>query len=456
MTEEERNAALNLFSSTPTSDKTPSDSDTVSPAKTKKRTSADSVKTSAVKAKTLTKDSAAVEKPVKKKKKWVKKAKPDTENAQKKVREPYSKFDFTFFTIVLILLVFGVIMMFSASYATAYRRFGDSFYYVSRQALYAGFGVLVMIGVSFFDYRILQNKKILYLLGGVAVLLMVAVKLGGVTQGNAERWLDIGPVRFQPSEVLKFAVIVICAYLAQKNYEKRKLLKCGFLPFSIVMILGCGLVIIQPHLSATIIIFILVVVMMFVAGVPVKHLVLLGVFLAVIAAIVMTVLIAKDYTYFYSRFQSWLDPESDVTGKTYQTYQSLVTIGSGGMFGLGLGNSRQKYSYLPATENDFIFSVICEELGFVGAMVVIILFVLLVARGFFIAGRARDKFGMLLAVGITLQIGLQALLNIAVVTNSVPNTGITLPFFSYGGTALLMQMGEMGILLSVSRKAEIG
>ena len=162
-----------------------------------------------------------------------------------------------------------------------------------------------------------------------------------------------------------------------------------------------------------------------------------------------------EVEYITKRFLSFYDPEADIQNETYQTYQSLVTIGSGGLFGQGLGNSRQKYSYLPVTENDFIFSVIVEELGFVGAAVVILLFIILILRGFYIASAAPDKFGMLLCSGIVIQIGIQALLNIAVATNAVPNTGVSLPFLSYGGTALMMQLGEMGIVLNISRKAAL-
>lgn len=364
-------------------------------------------------------------------------------------------FDYPLFTIVMILLAFGLIMMFSASYANAYTSTGDSLYYLKRQTLFAVAGLIIMLILSTIDYHVFQSKPIVYVIAAISVVLMAAVKIMGTTQGGAERWLQIGEITFQPSEILKFGVIVFFAYLTEKRFEKLRDFKSGFLPFSIALAVSCALLMAQPHLSGTIIVFAIGFAMMFVAGVSPKYLLLMlgGIALLIVAAVM--ILNAMGIDYFSIRIISFQNPEFDINDKTFQTYQSLVTIGSGGMFGLGFGNSRQKYNYLPMSRNDFIFSIICEELGFVGAFLVILLFVILVWRGFYICSKARDKFGMMLAFGITFQIGLQALLNIAVVTNSVPNTGISLPFFSYGGTALVMQLAEMGILLSVSRKAEL-
>lgn len=376
-------------------------------------------------------------------------------SAPKKKLEAFMGFDYPFFTIVMILLAFGIIMMFSASYATAYTEMGDSLYYLKRQAIFAVAGVGIMLVASVMDYHVFRTKIVLPLLAIVSVTLMVAVKVAGTTQGGSERWIEIGGITFQPSEILKFAVIVLFAYFAERNYDHIKEFKKGFLPLAAALIVSCGLLMLQPHLSGTIIVFLIGFAMMYVSGVRLKHLVILGVSAIALVIIGLAALKSMGYDYFSTRLLSFQDPEADIGDKTFQTYQSLVTIGSGGMFGLGFGNSRQKYSYLPMARNDFIFSIICEELGFVGAMLVILLFVILVWRGFYICSRARDKFGMMLAFGITFQIGLQALLNIAVVSNSVPNTGISLPFFSYGGSALLMQLGEMGVLLNISRKAEL-
>ena len=366
-----------------------------------------------------------------------------------------SCFDYPLFTIVTILLAFGIIMMFSASYATAFTETGDSMYYLKRQAVFAIGGLAIMMILSTIDYHIFQAKPIVYGIGLVSFGLMVAVFVIGTVQNGAGRWLQIGEITFQPSEVLKLAIIIFFAYFAEKHFEKLREFKRGFLPLAVVLAISCGILMAQPHLSGTIIVFSIGFSMMFVAGVNLKHLFLMlgGLVLLLIVAILL--LNAMGIDYFSDRILSFTDPEADISDTTFQTYQSLVTIGSGGMFGLGFGNSRQKYGYMPMSRNDFIFSIICEELGFVGAVLVILLFVIFVWRGFYICSRARDKFGMMLAFGITFQIGLQALLNIAVVTNSIPNTGISLPFFSYGGTALVMQLAEMGILLSVSRKAAL-
>ena len=357
--------------------------------------------------------------------------------------------------IVILLLAFGLIMMFSASYATAYSEYGDSLYYIKRQALFAVAGIGIMLVASVVDYHIFRSRAFIVLGTAAAVILMALVKVMPTEQGGSERWLTVGPVTFQPSEMLKFVVIVLFAFFTQRNFSHLRELKKGLLPYAVTLVISCGLLMIQPHLSGTIIVFAIGFVMMYVAGVSPKYLIIMLSLVGALIAIGIPTLNALGYDYFDSRWLSFTNPEADIRNKTFQTYQSLVTIGSGGLFGLGFGNSRQKYSYLPMSRNDFIFSIICEELGFVGGMLVILLFVILVWRGFYISSRARDKFGMMLAFGVTFQIGLQALLNIAVVSNSMPNTGISLPFFSYGGSALLMQLGEMGVLLNISRKAEL-
>ena len=364
-------------------------------------------------------------------------------------------FDYPFFMIVMVLLAIGLIMLFSASYATAYSQYGDSLHYIRNQVRYAAIGFVALLAASVFDYHHFKFKPFLILLSAASAIFMVLVKIKPTEQGGAERWLTLGPITFQPSEILKFVVILLFAYFAEKNFDYLKNIKKGLMPFALILMASCGLLMMQPHLSGTIIVFSIGFSMMFVAGVKPKYLIMLIVGVGVLVAIAIPVLNALGYDYFTSRWVSFVAPESDIGDTTFQTYQSLVTIGSGGLFGLGFGNSRQKYSYLPMARNDFIFSIVCEELGFVGGMLVILLFVILVWRGFYICSKARDKFGMLIAFGITFQIGLQALMNIAVVSNSMPNTGISLPFFSYGGTALLMQLGEMGVLLNISRKAEL-
>lgn len=363
------------------------------------------------------------------------------------------KFDFTMFLIVIILLAFGLVMLFSASYASAKNLYGDSFYFINRQLIFAVAGFAAMIVVSFIDYRLFCQKYIVFLAIVVSVSLMLLVFVMGKTVGGAQRWLEFAGNTFQPSEILKLATIIVIADYMQRNYDKRNDFMGGFVPLVVRIVISCGLVLIQPHLSCTVIIFITSFCMLAIGGTNLRHLALIGVCVALGLFMIIKIFPMLGFDYVTDRLLSWQDPEADIQDATYQTYQSLVTIGSGGMFGLGLGNSRQKYGYLPVTQNDFIFSVICEELGFVGAMVVILLFVVFLFRGFYIASASPDKFGMLLCSGIVIHLTVQAFLNIAVVTNAMPNTGVSLPFISYGGTALVMQMAEMGIVLNISRKA---
>ncbi len=363
------------------------------------------------------------------------------------------KFDFTMFLIVIILLAFGLVMLFSASYASAKDAYGDSFYYINRQLVFAVMGFAAMIIVSFIDYRLYCQKFIVFLAVVVSVSLMLLVFIMGKTVGGAQRWLEVAGNTFQPSEILKLATIIVIADYMQRNYDKRNDFMQGFVPLMIRIVIACVLVLIQPHLSCTVIIFLTSFCMLAIGGTNFKHLALIGVAVVLGLFMIIKIFPMLGFDYVTDRLLSWQDPEADIQNATYQTYQSLVTIGSGGMFGLGLGNSRQKYGYLPVTQNDFIFSVICEELGFVGAIAVILLFIVFLFRGFYIASAAPDKFGMLLCSGIVIHLTVQAFLNIAVVTNAMPNTGVSLPFISYGGTALLMQMAEMGIVLNISRKA---
>lgn len=354
--------------------------------------------------------------------------------------------------IVLTLLVFGLVMLFSASYATGYYRFNDSFVFIRQQLLFAGVGVVAMFAASFFDYHILH--RFAWPIMGVTLLLLVIV-LFMQPLNNARRWifLPFGGT-LQPSEVAKFAVIVTFAHMLSVNSEKLKTFAYGVAPFLMVLGVIAGLMILEPHFSGLLLICAIGAVMMFIGG---TGLVWFGSAVGMLgAAVAGVVLLAQDkVAYIWERLEYWRDPFSDALGKGHQTIQSLYAIGSGGLFGLGIGNSRQKHLYLPEPQNDFIFSVLCEELGFIGAMLVIILFVCLLLRGLYLASKARDKFGAMLIVGIVVQITLQALLNIAVVTNTIPNTGISLPFFSYGGTSLTMLLGEIGIVLSVSRQCNL-
>ena len=358
--------------------------------------------------------------------------------------------DTTFLVLVLVLVVFGLVMLFSASYAFAYYNYGNSFHFILRQGIFAVGGVTMMLAISKIDYHIYE--KFSYILIGLSVVLLIVV-LFMEPLNNARRWINLGFTTFQPSEVAKFAVIVLFAHLINVNYKRLQTFRYGVLPFMAVLAVICGLMVLEPHLSGTILIVTIGFTMMFVGGTGTKWFVMGGV--AIVGALAFLLLFTPLLEHAIPRLEMWQNPFIDKQGDGWQTVQSLLAIGSGGVFGLGLGNSRQKHLYVPEPHNDFIFSILCEELGLVGGLIVIILFILLVVRGFAIAMKAKDKFGSMLALGLTFQVELQALLNIAVVTNTVPNTGISLPFFSYGGTSLLMLLGEMGIVLSVSRHANI-
>lgn len=353
--------------------------------------------------------------------------------------------DTTFLLLVLILCAFGLMMVFSASYAYADYYRGSSFHYILRQSIFAGMGLVAMLVLSRVPYYIYKNISVV--IYGVALVLMMVVVIAN--KGGAGRFISVAGITFQPSELMKFAIIVLFADLIGKNYSKMGTLRYGIIPFLVVLVpVVVILVFFQRHLSATIIIVAIGAVMMFVGGMKLRY------FMPFIPAGILAVLgaiMVKGVDYWGERISGWIDPFSDVSNTTWQTVQSLVAIGSGGLMGLGLGNSRQKYLYLPEPQNDFIFAIVCEELGLIGAILVIVLFALLIYRGFSIANKAPNKFAAMLVVGIVFQIALQTVLNIGVVCNAFPNTGISLPFFSYGGTALLMQMAEMGVVLNVSR-----
>ena len=352
--------------------------------------------------------------------------------------------------IVLTLVVFGLVMLFSASYATAYYRFkGDSFHFIRQQALFAAVGVVVMFVASHVDYHIFH--KFAWPIMAVTVVLLIVVLFMPELNG-AKRWifLPIGG-NLQPSEVAKFAVIVLFAHIISINHKRMKTFAYGVLPFGVILGVIAGLMLLEPHLSGTVLILGIGGLMMFVGG---TGLVWFGLAIAgVVAGVAGAVVLVPDLVpYAMSRIESWQNPWLDAQGDGHQIIQSMYAIGSGGLTGLGIGNSKQKHLYLPEPQNDFIFSVICEELGFIGALLVIFLFVALLLRGIYVAWHAKDKFGSMLVVGVIVQVTLQAVLNIAVVTKTIPNTGISLPFFSYGGTSLLMLLGEMGVVLSVSRQ----
>ncbi|MEM1485371.1 putative lipid II flippase FtsW [Oscillospiraceae bacterium PP1C4] len=369
--------------------------------------------------------------------------------AKKRIKVEKGSMDLSFLILVLVLLAIGLIMLFSASYAYAYYHDGNSFYYISRQLLFAIVGVVAMLVVSNIDYHILHRFAILLLAGTIFLLIVV---LFYHTRGDAKRWIPlVGGLTFQPSEIAKFTIVVVFAHLISVNYDKMRDPKYGVWPFLSIMGVIALLMIMQPHLSGTILIVSIGIVMMFVGGTNLKWFALGGALL--VGCTIVLAFVPGVVPYAMSRVQYWIDPFSSAQGKGYQTIQSLYAIGSGGLMGVGIGNSRQKHLYLPEPQNDFVFAVVCEELGFIGATIIILIFVLLIWRGYVIAMRCRDRFGSMLAIGLTTQVGVQTILNIAVVSNTVPNTGISLPFFSSGGTALMMLLAQMGVILSVSRQS---
>ncbi len=363
--------------------------------------------------------------------------------------------DVTFIIVVLILLGLGILMMFSASYAIAIDEGKDGYFYAFRQIIFAGVGLVAMFIMSFVDYRIFQRSSIALIAYVGSVIMLILVMFIGTDLGTGcQRWINLGFTTFQPSELAKFAVVILFAYLIDKNYDRMKKATVGVIPFMVLLAIIAGLLMLQPHLSCTLLICMIGIVLIFVGGARFWHLLIAAMFAAAaLVGVIVYKTVVEKYDYFGTRISTWLHPfESEDLAGTWQSRQSLIAIGSGGPLGLGLGESRQKYLYLPEAENDFVFAVVCEELGLIGAITVLLLFVLLVVQGFHIAAKARDKFGMLITIGFTLQIGLQAFINMAVVSGLVPNTGISLPFFSYGGTALIMQLMQMGIVLNVSRQ----
>ena len=364
-------------------------------------------------------------------------------------------FDIPFLIILLAILVIGLVCLYSASYVYAfYNNNGDSFFYIKKQLIFAALGIAAMFALSFVDYH--RWHRFAWILWVFSILLLGVVLLMPA-QSGIHRWIRIpGIGQFQPSEVAKFSLILLFSHLISLNYKRIGTFTGGFLPLLAILMVTCGLVFLEPHLSGTILICMLGLVLMFVGGCRLRYLVLIVLLGA--SAVFFAVFVLH---YEQERIDVWLHPMEvyarDAAGRNeaWQTVQSLFTIGSGGLLGQGLGNSRQKHLFLPEPQNDFIFAVVCEELGFIGAALILLLFALLIWRGFVIAMNAPDKFGSVLAIGLTAQIGIQVILNIAVVTNSMPNTGISLPFFSYGGTSLVMRLAQMGIVLAVSRQSRL-
>ena len=359
--------------------------------------------------------------------------------------------DLPFLILTLLLTAIGLIMLFSASFPMAAYAGENPAYYLIRQGVFAGIGIAAMLAIGRINYERYRAFARILLLASVVMLILVLIPGVGLTRNNATRWLGFGELfTFQPSEIAKVGVILYFADSISKKKEKMRTFRYGILPYAFILGLIAILMILEPHVSGTVLILGIGAVMMFVGGIQGYW---VGAGVLGVGAVAFAYL-SGMISYNSTRITIWRDPlnPENMQGAGYQIRQSLLAIGSGGLLGVGLGRSRQKFMYLPERHNDFIFAIICEELGLIGATLIMALFALLIIRGYWIALHARDRFGALLAVGVTTQIALQVFLNIAVVTNLIPNTGISLPFFSYGGTALVIQLAEMGLVLSVSRQ----
>ena len=391
---------------------------------------------------------------------------------QSRVSRLRGSIDMPFLMLTIVLVAIGQVRLLSASYPSAYYDLkgntdGDPFYYFTRQGAIALAGIAVMLVVSLLNYQGLKGLAMPILV--LAFLLMLAVQVPGlgVESGGATRWLRY-PVRWQPSELGKIALIIFFAARLSNRDRRRPLRfrrntapgrfgnfleRIGFfelIPYVIVLAAMIGLLYLQPHMSASIQMVVIAAAILFAGGISLGWFVGGGVLVGGALAVLIF-----GMGYSSDRITTWLNPWDDALGLGMQTVQSLLAVGSGGLTGLGLGNGRQKFLYLPEAQNDFIFAIVCEELGLIGACLILALFALLIIRGYWLALHARDKFGSLVIVGITTLFAFQVFANVAVVTNLFPVTGISMPFFSYGGTALLIQMAEMGLILGISRQTKV-
>lgn len=358
--------------------------------------------------------------------------------------------DLPMLLLTLLLTALGLVMIYSASFARALYETGDSAYFFKRQLVFAILGTVVMLMISRIKPQLLRSLA--FPLLGLSIVFLVLVFVPGVGQSEngATRWIRLG-VSFQPSEIAKLGIILSFAAMITAFGEKMETFRYGIAPFGAILLVIIVLLRLEPHNSAIVIITCTAGAMLFLGGVKYRWFVLGA---SVMLLGVVVILGAGGYE--VSRITAWQDPFSDPSDDGYQIIQSLYAIGSGGLLGLGFGQGRQKYLYLPEEHNDYIFAIVCEELGLVGALAILLLYALLILRGYWISMHLRDRFLSLTVAGITTLTALQVFFNIGVVTNLLPSTGISLPFFSYGGTALLIQLGEMGIILGASRKCSAG
>ncbi|MBE6871430.1 MAG: cell division protein FtsW [Ruminococcaceae bacterium] len=356
--------------------------------------------------------------------------------------------DIPLFALTMVVLAIGLVMLFSASYAWAYLEEGDSYFYIKNQLKYTLVGFVGMFVAAVVPMKWYRNKYIPWIALFGSVGLLGAVLVLGAIGGGAQRWLLIGGISIQPFELAKVGMILFFAWWIEKHQSKMKTFRYGTLPFCIVLAVLAGLMILQPHLSGTILILAIGAMMMFIGGTNWGFFAVAG----GIGVIGMQLAI-KYWSYAQERIAIWQNPEADKLDSGFQTLQSLYAISSGGVMGLGLGQSRQKYMFLPKPQNDYIFAIVCEELGFVGALLILILFLMLIWRGFIIGARCPNVFSSMVVYGIMTTIALQVVFNVGVVTNTIPPTGISMPFFSSGGSALVVAMCEIGVVLNFSRYA---
>lgn len=379
-------------------------------------------------------------------------------NTKRKKEQSEYFFDYSLLFIVLFLLGFGLIMIYSASSYAAFEEFGDAVHYLKRQAVASVLGLIAMIVVANIPYHFWERFAVLgYLLSAVLIVLVLSPL--GVESHNARRWIGIPGTGFniQPAEVAKLCMILFLAVLICKMGNSIRTMK-GFILMILAPMPIAGMIyIITKNLSSAIIIIGISMLMVFVASPDYKKFVVMGLFVCSVAALLVFLITSTDLIggFRSGRIQAWLDPESDAQGIGFQTLQALYAIGSGGIWGKGLGQSMQKLSFLPEAQNDMIFSIICEELGLFGAVAIILMFILLIWRMMIIANNAPDLFGAMLVVGVIGHIAIQAILNIAVVTNTIPNTGISLPFISYGGSSVIFLLIEIGLVLSVAKRIQL-
>lgn len=360
------------------------------------------------------------------------------------------RIDFPMLVVICILICFGLVVLSSASSYAALNTYSDSNYFLFRQLGFAVIGIFLMMIISRIDYRI--YKRLAYIGFGVSLLLMMAVLIPGigVSAKGATRWLGVGLLTFQPSEIMKIMLVIAISTFIATNYKKLTNW-IGYAPALFMLLLVCAAMYLQNHLSGTIIMFAGAFSVIFSSGIKLNIKIIL-IILAIALVAGGTFILSESFR--INRITAFLNPEQDLKGDNWQAAQSLYAIGTGGVFGLGLGQSRQKFLWLPEAQNDFIFSVLGEELGLIGTISVLCLFAFFIYRGFYIAMTCKELFGTLVATGITSVFALQILINIAVVTCSMPVTGMSLPFFSYGGTALCINLCAMGILLNISRTCE--